>query len=153
MNTLTHLGDNNWPYQYSREGWRSLGLNRENCKPALSSLAVDIMNLRRQPATEVIPRHSFRIVPRQDSPSTNLRMVSFGLCEDIKREYNWGFDLSPPMNFIKSRVHTIGGQQGWMMQHVIRGADGLDSDLEPKEFDIDELAHDIGHFEMDEVQW
>ncbi|KAI4257531.1 MAG: hypothetical protein L6R42_005591 [Xanthoria sp. 1 TBL-2021] len=158
METLTHIGVNNWPFVYSRSGSRPLELGRDACRPALSSLATDIMNLRREPAKEAFPQRSYehkQVVAKYGSPSTNLRVVTFGICEQIKKESNWGFGLSPPMDFVKARVSTVGGQQTWTMMTVTVGADSLDSDLLGQEYDIDELAHGIGEFEsgVDEVQW
>lgn len=156
MSTRRNLGVNNWPYVYSRTGWKGLNLKRDACKPALSALATDVMNLRGEQATDAKSRTSSalkHVVPKHDCPSKKLQVITSGICEDITRKSNWGFGLTPPLDFLRSRVITVGGQQTWMMQSVNRNC--LDSDLLDQEYDIDELAHGIGEFEsgVDEVQW
>ncbi|KAL8672317.1 MAG: hypothetical protein Q9168_003201 [Polycauliona sp. 1 TL-2023] len=151
IDTLTHLGINNWPSIYSKTGWKSIKLSRNDCRPPLGALATDVMNLRRRESSTISADPDLSDNAIRPILSTNLRVVTFGLCEQIKTKQNWGYGLDLPLDFLKNRTISVGGQQSWTMLSVTRDTD-LDCDLLGSEFDIDEMAGDIGKFEQ-EIDW
>ncbi|KAL8991751.1 MAG: hypothetical protein Q9169_007685 [Polycauliona sp. 2 TL-2023] len=155
INTLARLGVNNWPFIFSRSSRESFTISRDAGRCALSTLATDIMNLRRESEIRAFPTVSFetpQLVPKDDSSPTKLQVITFGLCEEITNSSIWGYGLDPPMDFLKSCVSTVGGQQSWTMSTVTRCANSLDCDLLGQEYDIDQMAHDSGKFEQN-VEW
>ncbi|KAL8779988.1 MAG: hypothetical protein Q9213_006677 [Squamulea squamosa] len=148
MNTLKALGVNNWPLHSPVPGaWnrQSPDINHDLYRHSLSALATNILNMRRQQVEEIAPKPSRdikQITPKRDSSPTELRVVSFGLCE----ECNWGYRLDP-MSFVKSRVHVLGGEQKWKMEPVTKDSLEYDLPFEYREYDIDAMTHDIGEFE------
>ncbi|KAL8860824.1 MAG: hypothetical protein Q9178_002854 [Gyalolechia marmorata] len=100
LNTLTTLGVNNWPQPYlypnSPSGWmtRYSDLSQHVYKQTLSALAAEMLNLRREQPAEAKSTTSSgisEVVPKRDSFPTDLRVVKFGLPEEITRKTNWGY--------------------------------------------------------------
>lgn len=84
--------------------------------------------------------------PKASNSGENLRLISFGLREEITSNIKLGFGMTP-MCFVKSRIHVMGGEKKWHMEPVTN--ESLDWKLfkERMAYDIDALAHDVEKFE------
>ena len=112
-----------------------------------------MLNLRREQPVEAKSISSSgvsEVVPKRDSSPTNLRVVKFGLSEEITRKVNWGYRFGP-LYVVKSRLHIMGSERKWKMEPVEKGSLEWDLSDEANEFQIDAMTHDIGKFEA--VGW
>ncbi|KAL8675930.1 MAG: hypothetical protein Q9186_007495 [Xanthomendoza sp. 1 TL-2023] len=148
MKTLTTLGINNWP----ERGWIGSEpddrdqryVNNDAYRHCLSCLATEIANLRSGPHD---PAPSMDYTPIASNRQPGLRVVSFGLSEELNNKFNMGFRLSP-MCFVKSRVEIMGGEVKWKMEPVTRHSRDPMLRNERVEYDLDGMAHEIGKFEF-----
>ncbi|KAL8688349.1 MAG: hypothetical protein Q9224_004905 [Gallowayella concinna] len=137
--TLRTLGFNNWPYPFQDISpthgiiYDFTDFNFTAYQQLLAFFAADVVKVRH--------------LPLKDSGSSNLAVISFGICEGITNKSNWGFGFSDTV-FVKSRIRVLGGEEKTKMEllsHELRCWDGPHV---RNYHDIDVLAHDRGKFEV-----
>ncbi|KAL8679358.1 MAG: hypothetical protein Q9186_004363 [Xanthomendoza sp. 1 TL-2023] len=137
--TLRTLGFNNWPYPFQDISpthgiiYDFTDFNFTAYQQLLAFFAADIVKVRH--------------LPLKDFGSSNLAVISFGICEGITNKSNWGFGFSDTV-FVKSRIRVLGGEEKTKMEllsHELRCWDGPHV---RNYHDIDVLAHDRGKFEV-----
>ncbi|KAL8911686.1 MAG: hypothetical protein Q9171_003176 [Xanthocarpia ochracea] len=152
-----HSSTLRWLFVDSRKqkGPDGINLNQYVYKHALSALATEILNLRREQPIEAKSNPSSgvsEVVPKRDSFPTDLRVVKFGLSEEITKKANWGYGLEPLL-FVKSRLHIMGSERKWKMEPVEKSSLEWDLSNEAVEYQIDAMTHDAGKFEAGFDGW
>ncbi|KAL8927594.1 MAG: hypothetical protein Q9172_001304 [Xanthocarpia lactea] len=152
-----HSSTLRWLFVDSRKqkGPDGINLSQHVYQHTLSALATEMLDLRRE--QPVVPKSKpssgvSEVVPKRDSFPTNLRVVKFGLPEEITRRANWGYRLEP-LYFVRSRLHIMGSERKWKMEPVEKGSLEWDLSNEAIEYQIDAMTHDAGKFEADVDDW
>ncbi|KAL9036951.1 MAG: hypothetical protein Q9180_004002 [Flavoplaca navasiana] len=138
--TLRTLGFNNWPEPIGgcseQKNYSDIShFNPQLYTETLAVLATDIVTLRE--------------IPSDKLSCSDIKVISFGLCERITDKLNWGYNLSQ-MDFVKSRVYIMGGEQKIRMEWASPESWDWELGHERSDFDIDFLAHDMRWFEEEE---
>ncbi|KAL8884082.1 MAG: hypothetical protein Q9215_007789 [Flavoplaca cf. flavocitrina] len=138
--TLRTLGFNNWPEPIGgcSEGNNYLDpsiFNEQLYRETLAVLATDIVTLRRIHSDEL--------------SCSDIKVIRFGLEKRIFDVCKWGYNLSP-MEFVKSRVHIMGGEQKTRMEWASIKSWDWELGHERSDNDIDFFTHGWCQFEEEE---
>ncbi|KAL8816566.1 MAG: hypothetical protein Q9223_004441 [Gallowayella weberi] len=144
MKKLTTLGINNWPERWKEDTWDQRSVNNTLYRHCLSWLATELANLR---LGQHDPPMANDYIPITGNREPGLRVVSFGLREELENKANLGFRIHP-MLFVKSRVEVMGGEVKWKMEPVTRQSLDWNPWKERDEYDIDSMAREVGKFEF-----
>ena len=138
--TLRTLGFNNWPEPIGGclEGNNYSDISHFNTqlyRETLAVLATDIVTLRRTHSDEL--------------SCSDIKVIRFGLEERIFDVFKWGFNLSP-IEFVKSRVHIMGGEQMTRMEWASTKSWEWELGHERSDNDIDFFTHGWCQLEEEE---
>ncbi|KAL9034900.1 MAG: hypothetical protein Q9180_005154 [Flavoplaca navasiana] len=138
--TLRTLGFNNWPEPIGgcSEGnnyFDTSVFNEQLYRETLAVLATDIVTLRN--------------IHSHELSCSDIKVIRFGLKERICDAGKWGFDLSP-MDFVKSRVHIMGGEQKTRMEWATVKSWDWELGHERSDTDIDFLTRGWCQYEEEE---
>ncbi|KAL8799466.1 MAG: hypothetical protein Q9182_005871 [Xanthomendoza sp. 2 TL-2023] len=138
---------NNWPLRSWDKGepdqYDQRWVNNNVYRQCLSYLATEIANLR---LGTYDPRPSMYYTPITGDREPRLRIISFGLKEELLNKRNMGFRLDP-MLFVKSRIQIMGGEVKWTMESVTRQSLDRHYMNDRKSHLIDRMIRDVGEFE------
>lgn len=89
---------------------------------------------------------TLRKISSDELSCSDIKVLSFGLSERIFDIFKWGYNLTR-MDFVKSRVHIMGGEQKTRMEWASVKSWDWELGHERSDYDIDSLTHGWYQFE------